>query len=234
MKVAAFIPIKLNNERFPGKNIRRFNDGTPLIHLIEKALLDVDSINEVYVYCSDRSIEEYLLPGVKYCQRNPIFDKADAVINDMHASILDKAYADIYVIAHATSPFLKSETVGKGIDIVASGAYDSVSVGKKVQEFIWKNNEPYNFTRDYIPRTQDLDPIYIETNGMFVFSRQSMLESHCRIGKRPYMMELAEEETIDIDYYEDFCRAEIWYNAMKDFSEDRERSSCTLWDVFKK
>ena len=31
MKVVAFVPVKLNNERLPGKNTKVFEDGTPLI-----------------------------------------------------------------------------------------------------------------------------------------------------------------------------------------------------------
>ena len=37
MKTVAMIPIKLNNERVPGKNLKQFSDGTPLIKLIQKA-----------------------------------------------------------------------------------------------------------------------------------------------------------------------------------------------------
>ena len=28
MKTVAFVPIKLNNERLPGKNLKKFSDGT--------------------------------------------------------------------------------------------------------------------------------------------------------------------------------------------------------------
>ena len=36
MKVVALVPIKMNNERTPGKNTKRFHDGTPLIQCILK------------------------------------------------------------------------------------------------------------------------------------------------------------------------------------------------------
>ena len=39
MKTVIMIPIKLNNERVPGKNIKRFADGTPLMSFIQKACL---------------------------------------------------------------------------------------------------------------------------------------------------------------------------------------------------
>ena len=41
MRTVAFIPIKLNNERTPGKNTKRFKDGTPLVYFVQKALIQV-------------------------------------------------------------------------------------------------------------------------------------------------------------------------------------------------
>ena len=36
MKTVALIPIKLGSKRVPGKNIKPFFDGTPLMHLFRK------------------------------------------------------------------------------------------------------------------------------------------------------------------------------------------------------
>ena len=69
MKTTAFIPIKLNNERTPGKNIKPFSDGTPLCHLIQRTLLQVPEIERIVVYCSDERIRDYLLPGVEFMKR---------------------------------------------------------------------------------------------------------------------------------------------------------------------
>ena len=33
MSTVVFMPIKLNNERTPGKNIKKFDDGTPLLQV---------------------------------------------------------------------------------------------------------------------------------------------------------------------------------------------------------
>ena len=50
MKIVACIPIKLNSQRVPGKNIKLFSDGTPLMHLIQKTLLQVRGIDEIYCW----------------------------------------------------------------------------------------------------------------------------------------------------------------------------------------
>ena len=39
MKTVALIPIKLGSKRVPGKNIKPFFDGTPLMHFIQNCLL---------------------------------------------------------------------------------------------------------------------------------------------------------------------------------------------------
>ena len=50
MKTVAFVPIKLNNERLPGKNLKKFSDGTPLVKIIlnKLAALKGDCIDKVY------------------------------------------------------------------------------------------------------------------------------------------------------------------------------------------
>ena len=63
MKTVALIPIKLGSKRVPGKNIKPFLDGTPLMHVIQRACLDAKTIDEVDVYCSDEAVQEYILPG---------------------------------------------------------------------------------------------------------------------------------------------------------------------------
>ena len=46
MKTVALIPIKLSSTRVPGKNIKPFFDGTPLMHFIQKACLNA----KIYLY----------------------------------------------------------------------------------------------------------------------------------------------------------------------------------------
>ncbi len=64
MKTVALIPIKLGSKRLPGKNIKPFFDGTPMMAMIQRACLDAKNIDEVYVYCDDDAVKPYVLPGV--------------------------------------------------------------------------------------------------------------------------------------------------------------------------
>lgn len=158
MRVIAIIPVKMNNVRTPGKNTKPFSDGTPLIHLIQKKLLNCKLIDEVYVYCSNEDIKDYLLPGVKYYKRDEQFDTPQADVIEMMRVFSENIEADIYVQAHATTPFLTSESIDKALEEIRSGEYDSSFAVTKLQDFLWQKGEPVNYNPETIPRTQDNCP----------------------------------------------------------------------------
>ena len=217
MKVTAFIPIKLNNERTPGKNIKALSDGTPLCYLIQKTLLQVPEIDHIVVYCSDDHIQEYLLPGVEYIKRPTSLDSSSTSIVEVFSSFLKSYESDIYVMAHVTCPFIKPCRFSDSIRAVVSGAYDSAFSCNRIQNFIWKDGEPLNFERGRIPRTQDLPPIYKETTSFYVFTREIYNNYGGRVGVNPYLCECSEIESIDVDWPEDFLIADaVYQHIVKD------------------
>lgn len=204
MKVIAFIPVKFNNERVPGKNTREIARGIPLMECPQRTLLSSSKIDEIYVYCSDSGVQDYLLPGVKYMPRNPKYNESGANSNDMYYDFTEMTDGDIYVLLHATAPFISKESIEKGIESVSSGQYDSALSAQLLREFVWMDGKPFNFDLRVIPRTQDLEPIVVETTGLYIFSRQAMLKYHSRTGDKPYILEVSKLEAVDIDYPLDF------------------------------
>ena len=75
MKIVAIVPMKLNNRRLPQKNTKRFTNGKPLCSYILSTLLEIDKIDEVYVYCSNPEIKEFIPNKVKFLQRSESLDK---------------------------------------------------------------------------------------------------------------------------------------------------------------
>lgn len=211
MKTVALVPIKMNNERTPGKNTKEFDDGTPLIHCILSSLKKCKEIDEIYVYCSNEEIKDYMISGIKFLKRDEKYDTAQADVNDMFRSFSLSVSADIYVLAHATAPFQKSESIDKGILAVKSGDYDSAIAVKKLQEFIWKDEKPFNYNPLKIPRTQDLDPFFVETTGLYIFTKEVIQNRRSRIGNKPFMLEVTSVEAIDINYPLDFEIANAIY-----------------------
>lgn len=204
MKVVALVPIKMNNERTPGKNTKTFDNGKPLIQYILNTLLECKTVNEIYVYCSNEQIKEYLLPGVNYLKRDSKFDTAEADVNDMFYTFSKEVPADIYVLAHATAPFQKASSIDKGVEAVMYGDYDSALAVEKMQEFLWMSGKPFNYDTKKIPRTQDLEPVLVETTGLYIFTRDVIQQRRSRIGENPFLLEVSKIEATDINNPIDF------------------------------
>ena len=212
MKIVAIVPMKLNNRRLPQKNTKRFTNGKPLCSYILSTLLEIDKIDEVYVYCSNPEIKEFIPNKVKFLQRSESLDKDTTSMTEVLTCFTREVPADIYVMTHTTAPFISKESIQKGLESVVSGKYDSSFAAKKLQDFLWMEGKPFNYTLDNIPRTQDLQPIYEETSGFYIYTHDVMIELHRRIGENPFIVEIGEIESIDIDEAEDFIIADAVYN----------------------
>lgn len=216
MKVAAFVPVKLNNERAPGKNTKRFDDGTPLITLFLNTLVQVPEIDELYVFCSREKIKEYLVPGSHFLKRPETLDTKDATPQDIISTFMSMVDADIYMVCHCTSPFVKASRFSECIHKVCEEGYDSAFTGEKIQRLMWHNGQPLNFDATNVPRTQDLPVYYNEVSAAYVFKRETFETLHRRIGLNPYICEVSGTACVDIDYPEDFEIANaIYMNILK-------------------
>ncbi len=221
IKIVAVVPMKLNNTRLPQKNTRSFKNGKPLCCYILSTLLKCRSIDEVYVYCSNEQICNYLPKGVRYLKRSEKLDQDTTKMNEILIAFAEEINADIYVMTHATAPFVEPESFEKGIEAIKSGQYDSAFAVKKMQDFIWKNNKPFNYDLNQIPRTQDLETLYVETSGFYVYKNEIITKSGRRIGENPCLIEVGEVESCDIDEYEDFMIADAiqFYKQMGEKDE---------------
>lgn len=214
MKIIAIVPMKLNNQRLPQKNTKCFTNGKPLCYYILSTLLAIEKIDEVYVYCSNPTIKEFIPEGVKFLKRPQSLDQDTTSMNEVLTCFAEDVPADIYVMTHTTAPFVAKKSIEKGLDAVLSQKYDSSFSAKKLQDFLWKDGAPFNYRLDNIPRTQDLPPLYEETSGFYIYKKEVMTIFHRRIGKKPFIVEISEIESIDIDEAEDFMIADAIFNHL--------------------
>ena len=207
MKTVAFVPIRLNSRRVEGKNLRLLG-GRPLMTYILDTLRDCERIDETYVYCSDPDIARHLPDGVKFLRRDPALDSDSTLGEEIYDAFTREVDADIYVLAHATSPFIRRATVDDAVARVGSGEYDSAFSAERIQTFAWYEGRTLNYSPERVPRTQDLEPVFVETSAFFVFCREVWRDMRRRIGLRPYMAVTDRIESMDIDYPDDFRLAE--------------------------
>ncbi len=220
MKVVAFVPIKLNSSRLPHKNILDLG-GKPLCYHMTDSLLKVDGIDETYVYCSDESIMNYMPNGITFLKRDKYYDGDLVKGQEIYESFINEVDADVYILAHATAPFIKTETIKNALDKVVSGEYDSALSVKKVQTFVWYEGKTLNYELDNIPRTQDIEPIFYETSAFFIFKKEVFTKlGKRRIGNKPYFQEIDDIEAVDIDYPEDFRFAQAIVKSQNEALEE--------------
>ena len=207
MKTVAFVPIRLNSKRVVGKNLKMLGD-KPLMCYILETLSKVQGVDEVYCYCSNEAVKEYLPEGVKFLKRPERLDRDETLGKEIYDEFTNTIDADVYILAHTTSPFLKIEPFENALNRVVNEDYDSAFSAEKIQTFAWFKGKTLNYDLKEIPRTQTIEPVYVETSAFFMFRRDVWKTHHQRIGFKPYMAIVDKIEGVDIDWPEDFNFAE--------------------------
>lgn len=203
MKTVALIPIKLNSQRLPHKNILPIA-GHPLCWHICNTLNQIKEINEVYVYCSDPAVREYIPTETRFLQR-PMWLDGDSVKGfDIYREFMKTVDADVYVLAHTTSPFIKRSSCQNALNHILSGENDSAFSAERIQTFAWYKGKPINYDLNDVPRTQDMEPIWVETSAFFMFRKEIFSVYNRRIGFNPYIQEVSGIEAVDIDEPKDY------------------------------
>ena len=213
MKIVAIMPIKLINARCPGTNTRMLG-GKPLLQYELDSLKKTGLCDSINVFCSSEDVIPFIPEGVNFIKRSKDLDLPTANFNQIFSAFVRELDSDIYVFAHATAPFISVQTMSECIEAVKSGEYDSAFCAEKIQDFLWQNGKPLNFDATNLPRTQDLQPIYKETSGVYVFTKEVFLEYGRRIGIKPFVKCVGFKEMVDIDNPEDFDLAETLVNVV--------------------
>ena len=172
------------------------------------SLAAAKNIDEVYVYCSNPAIQEYLPEGVRFLKRDERLDSNTTLGEEIYDAFTKEVDADVYLLAHTTSPFIKAETIENAVKQVTEGGHDSAFSAQKAQTFAWYKGATLNYNLKEIPRTQTIEPVYFETSAFYIFRKEVWTVAHQRIGEKPYMAIVDPIEGIDIDNPEDFEFAE--------------------------
>lgn len=206
-KIAGFVTIKMNSIRLPSKNILDLG-GHPLCSYILTTLSSVPRLSSVSVFCSTEDIMKYVPENVGLVLRDTALDGNQVKGLELFRSFAKAVEAEYYLLAHTTSPFTTTESINAAIDTIAAGEFDSAFTAQTLQTYGWLNNTPINYDPRDMARTQDIEPIVVETSGIYLFSRSMILDQHRRIGDKPYIIGTDYPECIDIDTLDDFRLAE--------------------------
>lgn len=205
MTISIFVPIKLNSQRLPNKMFLPLGNKLLCQHIFD-TLLEVKKVIDlnIYCFCSDEKITNYLPEGVLFLKRDPKLDENETKGIDIYKSFINLVDSDVYCICHATSPFITKESIINGLNKVILEKYDSSFSASKIQTFTWFINKPINYDFNNVVRTQDIEPIYWETSAFYIFEKEILDKHNRRIGFNPYIVETNRIESIDIDEKEDY------------------------------
>lgn len=222
LNIVALLPMKGNSERVPNKNLKLFN-GKPLFHAIINELITSKYINKVIINTDSDLIAESAISTYKdfvSINNRPKNIQGDFVsMNKIIEYDLNNSDSDIYIQTHSTSPLLSVKSLDTAIKkmINRSKNFDSIFSVTKIQtRFYDKNGVPSNHNPKELLRTQDLEPLFEENSGFYIFTKDSFKNAdNKRIGLRPLMFEIDKIESIDIDEPEDFIIAETLHKLLK-------------------
>jgi CMP-N-acetylneuraminic acid synthetase len=201
--ITAILPIKLGSERVPDKNYGILG-GKRLYEYILSTLLECPLVNNVVVSTNDMRISSELkhLEDVRILDRPSNLAKRDSSMNLVIDDVLGKVSGRFFVQVHATSPFLSSQTLGKGIRTFLSGdPLSSCFSATEIHGRLWStdgkalNHDPLNL----VP-TQDLTPVLLENSAFYIFSREGFSKGGNRLHGFARPVIIPEIEAWDIDY----------------------------------
>ena len=207
MKVNAFLPMKMINERFPNKNVVDFQ-GIPLFNHILRTVSGIELIDSIDIYASTDEYKSHLVisnSNLRFIRRNKDLDSSNTSISQVIQAYCNQSDADIILMVHATSPMLEQSTILKCLESVKSGDFDSAATMIAIRGFAYFDEKPINFnSNQMLPRLQDIKPIFIEQNGLWVFKRVEFLNQLKRVHGKTYFHEVSGIEATDIDFKADF------------------------------
>lgn len=216
--VSAFVPMKGHSERVPSKNMRMLGDA-PLFYHILRSLTRAKRVYEIIVDTDSEKIKSFIqkdFSGVI------VIDRPAALIGDKvpMTAIVEHDCGFVktkhFLQTHATSPFIKPETVDAAIDAYFKGldsGFDSVMAVNKLQSrFYDQNKKPINHDPAVMLPSQDTPALYEDCSSFYISSVERMLKTKKRVGDNPVFFEVSRLESADIDTEEDFILCEAIYD----------------------
>lgn len=220
-KIIALVPMRHTSQRVKGKNYRLLA-GVPLYQHILRTLQSCSEISDILVDTDSPEIMEgikQIFPEVHILVRPEHLRGGGTPMNEVLLHDTEQFEADFYLQTHSTNPLLKSGTISRAIKALLENYpdYDSLFSVTRMQKRLWDElGRAINHNPAILLRTQDLPPVYEENSCLYIFTRDTLVNEHNRIGKRPYMFEVDAEEAWDIDEEIDFNIVDLLMSQPKD------------------
>jgi len=200
--IAAVIAVRGGSKRIKDKNISSFGENNLLIHKI-KQLKKVKKIDSVIVTSDSKVMLDMAKnEGAIGYKRSERSSADNAPMHIIIEEVCKNISVDHVIFAPCVCPLFDEfdRGIAEYFDNIKKG-HDSLIAVIPLKEFFWDTNgKPINYKdRSNPPLSQELEPIYKISNGMYMASRLNMIKWKYWIGENPYMFKIDRKLGIDID-----------------------------------
>jgi N-acylneuraminate cytidylyltransferase len=221
VNITAFIPVKGNSSRLPGKNILPFGDSNLLTHKIRQ-LQKVKQVTEIFVSSdSDEMLEIAEADGVTAVKRPADLSDESRPFGDLVEYAVTNIKGDHLMWTPVTSPIVDEGDYTALIDRYYSNFtedYDSLTTVTKFKHFLLDDAGPLNFAPDKaLTNSQDIPTWYMCTFGCSVISAELAVKYRYIFGNKPFRYVVSPYKGLDIDTPFDYLVTKLlWeYNNAK-------------------
>lgn len=221
-KLVALMPMRHSSERVKGKNYRPFGDGQPLFQHMLDVLVTTAGIDKVVIDTDSPIVTEICArdyPQVQLIDRPAHLRDGATPMNAVLLHDSSQVESEFYLQTHSTNPLLSRDTLQRAVDTFFANypIHDTLFSVTRLQTRLWDPLvRAVNHNPAILLRTQDLPPIYEENSCIYIFTKDTLLQRHNRIGLRPYMFEIDPFEAVDIDEEINFRIAEAIYHTLQE------------------
>ena len=219
MRIVALIPFWSNY-----KPLKESLTCRPLVEVSGKSLINrtieiinrIKLIDKTVIFTSHSEIFGHIDDSMncEIVQRDRSLNSDKTSIEDIINEFLKISDADIVVLIHPKSPFIRSKTIEECVEKVLIDGFDSAFVANSIKKQAWYKGKPLNYLIDKsAPMLSELEPVLIESSSIYVFTRALFKKSRHRIGKNPYIKEVGHFEGFEVDNKDDLMMAELMINA---------------------
>lgn len=224
MTIKALIPVRAGSERVQNKNTRLFCETTLLnIKIRQLKNLEEQGFLDGVVVNSEDSVMLQVAEDLE-CEiekRDGNYSLSYTPMSDVYYHMAKNFDADVMVYCNVTNPLIEDHVIKDCIQIYKNlpSYMDSVNTAHLIKEFLIEDGKAFNYDMKNQPRSQDLPDIYALNFAVNVISRKSVLSGKNIVGSDPFLYQLDEIQSIDIDTEVDFEIAEYFYKSLKSLRE---------------
>lgn len=213
MPTTAIIVARGGSVRLPRKALLPFGDSTLIGHKV-RTLLACERVGRVVVASDDDEIlTEGAWHGAEVVRNLDYRDDAREMVADTVARVPGLADDDVVVWAHPTNPLVTAGTYDDALrwyGVALAQGFDSLASVYRVQRHGWTaDGRPFNFdpwgTRH--PLARDIPRMLFQDGAAFVQTAGRFKATRYFYGARPYLFEMPDGESIDIDTAKDYSSA---------------------------